>query len=276
MLTETTALLPVMRSAPGWPLFSVPPLRLKVALKKSTKFVDAVACSAPPLSVPPLLKMIVLPDVGEFASVVPADCVYVTSKRNPDPPALFFTVPVLVKRLMPTPSVSMEPSLWMSSVPVLLNTELLSRLIGCVTADIVALPALSMACVVIDRAADSVSMSNVVPEVMMVWPAPASVPPVHLNVAGELMVNAAGVVSVPPFNCRLVLLMVMAALVATFPASMVTLPPLNVVPGAHVYVCADGTGNHTSVPAAIVHAAVLRPSPSNARTPPLIVTPLAP
>src|SRR4051812_31642419 len=76
MLTDTTALLLVMRSAPGWPLLSEPPLKLKVALKKSMKLVDDVACSAPPLRVPPLLKMMVLPAVGEFASVVPADCVY--------------------------------------------------------------------------------------------------------------------------------------------------------------------------------------------------------
>src|SRR3954469_14367772 len=76
MLTLTTAPLPVMRRAPGGRLLREPPLRLKVALKKSTKLVDAVACSAPPLRVPPLLKMIVLPGVGEFASVVPADWVY--------------------------------------------------------------------------------------------------------------------------------------------------------------------------------------------------------
>src|SRR5258708_40132632 len=122
----------------------------------------------------------------------------------------------------------------MSNVPVLLKVELLSRLGGCVAEDSVALPALSIVCPLIDRAANSLFMSKVVPDVTMVWPEPAKVPPVHFNVAGKLTVNANGVVKVPPFSCRLVLLMVMAALVATFPdPSMVTLPPLKVVPGAH-------------------------------------------
>jgi hypothetical protein len=81
------------------------------------------------------------------------------------------------------------------------------------------------------RVADSVVMSNVVPALMTVWPAPLSVPPCQANAPGVVTVRFAAVENVPPRMASVVLLMVIAAIVATVPApSTVTLPPLKVVP----------------------------------------------
>ncbi len=198
-----------------------------------------------------------------------------TSKRKPEPPTVFLTTPELLKGFEPAPLVSIAPSLWMSRVPVLLKVEPLSRLGGCVEAESVAFPPLSIVCVLTLRDESSVVMSNVVLALMMVWPAPLSVPPFHLSVPGVVTVNADGVEKVPPFTSKLVLLIVIGKLVATVPdPSMVTLPPEKLVPLANVYVPANGVGNQTSVPADIVHGALLVPVASMSRMPPVTETPV--